>query len=235
MSTRSRSAIIRLGPRFFSPACGRNSSCFRSIDRFDEQERESRVSDLQRQPPFGDWHGRPTIALQTHLGHDGRSARDPFSQRTAAGRLQPDLRTMGITDAISISALFRSRIPTASAICSLLCLPAACPMVLSRDRMPRAVLDDLARTGATVFPGMPIFYQAFCEMKELPPLPTLASLHFRRAHRCRCEVARKFSEKFGRADPFVLRIFGMRRHLLRSRRHYLRRRFRRHTDARCRS
>ena len=47
------------------------------------------------------------------------------------------------------------------------------PLVLSRDRMPRAVLDDLARTKATVFPGMPVFYQAFCEMPDVPQLPSL--------------------------------------------------------------
>ena len=46
-------------------------------------------------------------------------------------------------------------------------------MVLSRDRTPRAVLDDIAQTNATVFPGMPVFYQAFCEMNDLPMLPKL--------------------------------------------------------------
>src|SRR5207302_667373 len=44
-------------------------------------------------------------------------------------------------------------------------------LVLSQDRTPRAVLDDLATTNATVFPGTPIFYQAFCEMENVPPLP----------------------------------------------------------------
>src|SRR5207302_6225121 len=39
------------------------------------------------------------------------------------------------------------------------------PMVLSQDRMPRAVLVDLALSNATVFPGMPVFYQAFCQME----------------------------------------------------------------------
>jgi acyl-CoA synthetase (AMP-forming)/AMP-acid ligase II len=74
----------------------------------------------------------------------------------------------------------------------------AVAMVLSRDRMPRAVLDDLARTGATVFPGMPVFYQAFCEMENPPALPNLrlcisagAPLPF--------EVARKFREKCKRS------------------------------------
>jgi long-chain acyl-CoA synthetase len=47
------------------------------------------------------------------------------------------------------------------------------PMVLSRDRLPRAVLVDLSRTNATVFPGMPVFYQAFCDMDEVPALPKL--------------------------------------------------------------
>src|SRR5262245_11187669 len=47
------------------------------------------------------------------------------------------------------------------------------PMALSRDRTPRAVLAGLARTGATVFPGTPVFYQAFCDMDNVPLLPKL--------------------------------------------------------------
>jgi long-chain acyl-CoA synthetase len=49
----------------------------------------------------------------------------------------------------------------------------AVPMVISRDRTPRAILGDLARSNATVFPGMPVFYQAFCEMEHVPMLPKL--------------------------------------------------------------
>jgi len=47
------------------------------------------------------------------------------------------------------------------------------PMVVSCDRTPRAILADLARTNATVFPGMPLFYHAFCEMDDIPALPKL--------------------------------------------------------------
>jgi long-chain acyl-CoA synthetase len=47
------------------------------------------------------------------------------------------------------------------------------PMVLASDRMPRAILDGLVATEATVFPGMPLLYQALCEIEEPPPLPTL--------------------------------------------------------------
>ena len=69
------------------------------------------------------------------------------------------------------------------------------PMVLSRDRMPRAVLDDLARTNATVFPGMPVFYQAFSEMTDVPAFPQLR-LCISAGAPLPLEVARKFREKF---------------------------------------
>src|SRR5467141_632356 len=69
------------------------------------------------------------------------------------------------------------------------------PMVLSRDRTPRAVLDDLARTNATVFPGMPVLYQAFCEMENIPALPKLR-LCISAGAPLPIVVARKFQEKF---------------------------------------
>ncbi len=71
------------------------------------------------------------------------------------------------------------------------------PMVMSRDRIPRAVLDGLARTEATVFPGMPLFYQAFGEMTEAPPLPKLR-LCISAGAPLSLAAARKFREKFGR-------------------------------------
>src|SRR5437762_13797341 len=46
-------------------------------------------------------------------------------------------------------------------------------LALSNDRMPRAIIDGLAATRAAVFPGMPVFYQSFCEMSEAPSLPDL--------------------------------------------------------------
>ena len=70
------------------------------------------------------------------------------------------------------------------------------PMVLSRDRTPRALLDDLARTNATVFPGMPVFYQAFCEMAEIPKLPKLR-LCISAGAPLPLSVAKKFRQNFG--------------------------------------
>ncbi|HST31318.1 MAG TPA: class I adenylate-forming enzyme family protein [Chthoniobacterales bacterium] len=72
------------------------------------------------------------------------------------------------------------------------------PMVISRDRTPRAVLDDLARTKATVFPGMPVFYQAFCEMEDVPPVPKLR-LCISAGAPLPLAIAKKFREKFGLA------------------------------------
>jgi acyl-coenzyme A synthetase/AMP-(fatty) acid ligase len=70
------------------------------------------------------------------------------------------------------------------------------PLVVSRDRMPRAVLDDLARTRATVFAGMPVFYQAFCEIDTPPPLPELR-LCISAGAPLPLAVAQKFRAKFG--------------------------------------
>lgn len=69
------------------------------------------------------------------------------------------------------------------------------PMVVSRDRTPRAVLGDLARTSATVFPGTPAFYQAFCDIGDVPPLPKLR-LSISAGAPLSSAVAKKFFEKF---------------------------------------
>jgi long-chain acyl-CoA synthetase len=69
------------------------------------------------------------------------------------------------------------------------------PMVLSRDRTPRAVLADLARTDATVFPGTPVLYQAFCEMDGVPALSKLR-LCISAGAPLTGAVAKKFFQKF---------------------------------------
>ena len=69
------------------------------------------------------------------------------------------------------------------------------PIVVSRDRTPRAVLADLTRTGATVFPGTPAFYQAFCDIGDAPPLPKLR-LCISAGAPLSSAVAKKFFEKF---------------------------------------
>jgi long-chain acyl-CoA synthetase len=69
------------------------------------------------------------------------------------------------------------------------------PLVISRDRTPRAILADLARSNATVFPGMPVFYQALCEMERIPKLSKLR-LCISAGAPLSIAVAKKFREKF---------------------------------------
>jgi acyl-CoA synthetase (AMP-forming)/AMP-acid ligase II len=105
-------------------------------------------------------------------------------------------RTMGVTDDdVNFAVIPLSHSYGFSNLVTPL-LVFGIPMVLSRDRMPRAVLDDLARTGATVFPGMPIFYQAFCELEKAPALPKLR-LCISAGAPLPLEIAHKFREKFG--------------------------------------
>jgi long-chain acyl-CoA synthetase len=69
--------------------------------------------------------------------------------------------------------------------------------VLSNDRIPRAIIEGLAATRATVFPGMPVFYQSFCEMSEAPSLQDLR-LCISAGAPLPPETAQAFCEKFGR-------------------------------------
>ena len=70
-------------------------------------------------------------------------------------------------------------------------------LALSNDRIPRAIIDGLAASRATVFPGMPVFYQSFCEMNEPPLLPELR-LCISAGAPLSVETAQAFREKFRR-------------------------------------
>jgi long-chain acyl-CoA synthetase len=70
-------------------------------------------------------------------------------------------------------------------------------LALSNDRIPRAIIDGLAASRATVFPGMPVFYQSFCEMDEPPPLPDLR-LCISAGAPLPVEIGQMFFEKFRR-------------------------------------
>lgn len=105
--------------------------------------------------------------------------------------------TMGITDAdLNFAVIPVSHSYGFSNLITPL-IARAVPMALSNDPMPRAILDDLARSHATVFPGMPVFYQAFCEVNDLPDLDRLR-LCISAGAPLPLETARKFREKSGR-------------------------------------
>jgi long-chain acyl-CoA synthetase len=71
-------------------------------------------------------------------------------------------------------------------------------VALTSDRLPRAVMDNLNRSGATVFPGMPVFYQAFSDMADAPPLRKLRLCISAGAPLSKL-VAKQFREKFARS------------------------------------
>lgn len=68
-------------------------------------------------------------------------------------------------------------------------------MVVTGDRLPRAVLNGLGKTRATVFPGMPVFYQAFCAFDDLPDLSALR-LCISAGAPLSAAVAREYRQKF---------------------------------------
>jgi long-chain acyl-CoA synthetase len=46
------------------------------------------------------------------------------------------------------------------------------PVVATEDRLPRAILAELERTGTTIFPGLPVFFQKLADL-DASPLPRL--------------------------------------------------------------
>ena len=142
------------------------------------------------------WGSRPPSLLKLTSG----TTAAPRAIRFRSDQLLADCaqicETMGITDRdLNFAVIPLSHSYGFSNFVTPL-LARGVPMVLSRDRMPRAVLDDLARTNATVFPGMPVFYQAFTAMEDPPALPHLR-LCISAGAPLPLEVARKFREKFG--------------------------------------
>lgn len=69
-------------------------------------------------------------------------------------------------------------------------------IALSRDRMPRAIIDGIIASGASVFPGTPVLFQALCDVEEPPPLPTLR-LCISAGAPLPLELAKNFRRKFG--------------------------------------
>ena len=160
----------------------------------DEVVKVMRLRTAASTPDWGD--KAPTLLKLT----SGTTAA-PRAVRFRSGQLLADCdqicRTMGISDAdLNFGVIPVSHSYGLSNLLTPL-IARGVPMVLSRDRLPRAVLVDLALTNATVFPGMPVFYQAFSDMDEIPALPKLR-LCISAGAPLSAAVARKFHQKFKR-------------------------------------
>lgn len=124
----------------------------------------------------------------------------PRAIRFRAGQLVADCEsicdTMGITERdLNFGVIpFSHSYGFSNLLTPLLCR--GVPLVASEDRMPRAILTDLACSGATVFPGMPVFFQKLAEMQNPPKCPALR-LCISAGSLLPVEVAKAFTATFG--------------------------------------
>jgi acyl-CoA synthetase (AMP-forming)/AMP-acid ligase II len=164
---------------------------------------ESTITPAQREAALqicngADWGERPPVLLKLTSGTTAAPRAIRFRSEQLLADCTQICDTMGIgTDDINFGVIPLSHSYGLSNLVTPL-LVRGIALVLSRDRMPRAVLSDLAASGATVFPGMPVFYQAFCEMEDTPPLPNLR-LCISAGAPLPLEVARKFRDRFERS------------------------------------
>src|SRR4051812_4361820 len=164
---------------------------------------ESSITPQQRETALrlcasGDWREQQTVLLKLTSGTTAAPRAIRFRSEHLLADCIQICDTMGIaSDDVNFAVIPLSHSYGFSNLVTPL-LVRGVPMVLSRDRMPRAVLDGLAGSGATVFPGMPVFYQAFCEMESPPALPKLR-LCISAGAPLPLEMARKFRQKFGRS------------------------------------
>ncbi|MEY2531570.1 MAG: long-chain acyl-CoA synthetase [Verrucomicrobiota bacterium] len=155
----------------------------------------SEVVRLRTTAPAPKWDGEAPSLLKLTSGTTAAPRAIRFRSEQLLADCDQICRTMGISDAdLNFGVIPVSHSYGFSNLLTPL-LARGVPMVLSRERLPRAVLIDLARTNATVFPGMPVFYQAFCDMTKIPALPKLR-LCISAGAPLSGAVARKFHEKF---------------------------------------
>ncbi len=124
------------------------------------------------QPQLG-WDEAPPVLLKLTSGTTAAPRAIRFRSEQLVADCEQICDTMGLSDSdLNFGVIPVSHSYGFSNLITPL-LVRGIPLVLTRDRMPRAVLDDLARTGASVFPGMPVFFQAFAQMEAVPDLPAL--------------------------------------------------------------
>jgi acyl-CoA synthetase (AMP-forming)/AMP-acid ligase II len=161
------------------------------------QQREAALA-VCNASSVGGWGERPPVLLKLTSGTTAAPRAIRFRSEQLVADCIQICDTMGIgPDDLNFGVIPLSHSYGFSNLVTPL-LVRGIPLVVSRDRMPRAVLDDLARTSATVFPGMPVFYQAFCEMESAPELPKLR-LCISAGAPLPLEIARKFRDKFQRS------------------------------------
>jgi acyl-CoA synthetase (AMP-forming)/AMP-acid ligase II len=131
---------------------------------------------VHRRPVADDateWPGHPPDFLKLTSGTTSAPRAIRFRAEQLAADCDNICLTMGITELdLSFGVIPFSHSYGFSNLITPLLIHGV-RLVASIDRIPRAVIDGLAATGATVFPGTPLFFQKFSEMENLPELPAL--------------------------------------------------------------
>jgi long-chain acyl-CoA synthetase len=153
------------------------------------------ISSLRTADITPDWGIRRPILLKLTSGTTATPRAIRFRSEQLLADCNQICDTMGITDVdLNFGVIPTSHSYGFSNLLTPL-IARGVPMVTSRDRTPRAILADLARSNATVFPGMPVFYQAFCEMNHVPALAKLR-LCISAGAPLPLAIAKRFREKF---------------------------------------
>jgi long-chain acyl-CoA synthetase len=177
-------------------ACLRRQNVVLPIDEsVAKQQADSAVS-MAAKSGVIEWGDRPPVLFKLTSGTTSAPRMIRFRSEQLLADCDQICDTMGISDVdLNFGVIPISHSYGFSNLLTPM-IARGIPMALSQDRTPRAVLDDLARTNATVFPGTPVFYQAFCEMENVPPLPKLR-LCISAGAPLPIATAKKFREKFG--------------------------------------
>ncbi len=158
------------------------------------EERTFSIEMLRDTPPR--WPGPHPDFLKLTSG----TTSAPRAVRFRAEQLVADARQICATMGLGPGDLNYGVIPLAHSYgFSNLVTPLLCygiPLALSEDRMPRAILNGLVCTGATVFPGMPIFFDKLAMLEGEAPLPRLR-LCLSAGAPLASPVAERFRRRFG--------------------------------------
>lgn len=158
-------------------------------------------SDLEAQVVARSEEGRrqevpqSTVLLKLTSGTTGVARAIRFTAEQLAADCHQICETMGITDRdLNFAAIPLSHSYGFSNLITPLIVHGV-PMVVTEDRFPRAMLTALEQTGATVFPGTPVFFQ---HLSDLPAgAPTRLRLCISAGAPLSLAVWEKFKARFG--------------------------------------
>jgi long-chain acyl-CoA synthetase len=176
-------------------ACLRRQRVILPIDESVSKQQAEAAASIAAKSGITDWGDQPPALFKLTSGTTSAPRMIRFRSEQLLADCDQICDTMGISDLdLNFGVLPVSHSYGFSNLLTPL-IARGVAIALSQDRTPRAVLGDLARTNATVFPGTPVFYQAFCEMENVPALPKLR-LCISAGAPLPVATATKFREKF---------------------------------------